>query len=141
MAVDWLKVESEYVSGNISYRKLAEKYSIPFPTLRDRAINDHWKEKRDKQRNKVISITEQKAAEKTAEALSDEAAAKARIKASMMRLAEGWFVAQEDCISKEEGMVVDPADFRRMVQSCVDLGILEEREQNGEGIVQVIIDV
>lgn len=135
MAVDWLKVESEYVSGNISYRKLAEKYSIPFPTLRDRAINDHWKEKRDNQRNKVIAITEQKAAEKTAEALSDEAAAKARIKASMMRLAEGWFVA------KEEGMVVDPADFRRMVQSCVDLGILEEREQNGDGIVRVIIDV
>ena len=89
MAVDWLKIKSEYVNGNISYRKLAEKHGIPFPTLRDRATGEKWSEQRNKQRERVITATEQKTTDKISDALSDEAAAKVRIKASMMRLAEG----------------------------------------------------
>ena len=141
MAVDWLKIKTEYINGDISYRKLAEKHSIPFPTLRDRATNEGWKEQRDKHRNRVVTSTEQKTVEKTSEALSDEAAAKVRIRASMMRLAEGWFKTQEEWIGKDKDRVVDPGDFRKMVQSCVELGILDEQGTDQENVVQVIIDV
>lgn len=126
MAVDWLKIKTEYINGDISYRKLAEKHAIPFPTLRDRATNEGWKEQRDKHRNRVVTRTEQKTAEKTSEALSEEAAAKVRIKASMMRLAEGWFVQQEAYIAENpEKRGINPSDFRKMVQSCAELGIMD----------------
>lgn len=141
MAVDWLKVKTEYINGDISYRKLAEKYAIPFPTLRDRAVGEGWKEQRDKQRNRVIALTEQKTIEKTSDALSEEAAAKARIRASMIRLAEGWFAAQEAWVAEEEDRVVEPNGFRKMVQSCVDLGIMSNEDgETGDGVT-VIIDV
>ncbi len=129
MAVDWLKIKTEYINGNISYRKLAEKYGIPFPTLRDRATGEKWSDQRNKHRERVVTKTEQKAEEKISDALSDEAAAKVRIKASMMRLAEGWFAKQERMIAEDpDEMVVNPNDFRKMVQSCVDLGIMEVQE-------------
>ena len=141
MAANWLKIKNEYINGDISYRKLAEKHSVPFPTLRDRATSEGWKEQRDKHRNKVVTRTEQKSVEKTSEALSEEAAAKARIRASMMRLAEGWFSAQEKLVEEKENRVVNPGDFRKMVQSCVELGIMEEPDGGSDNVVQVIIDV
>lgn len=129
MAVDWLRIKTEYINGNISYRKLAEKHGIPFPTLRDKAVGEKWSEQRNKQRNKVVTETEQKTVDKISDAISDEAAAKVRIKASMMRLAEGWFAKQERLIAESpEDNVVDPNEFRKMVQSCVDLGIMEVQE-------------
>lgn len=128
MVVDWLKIKTEYINGDISYRKLAEKYGVPFPTLRDRAVGEKWSEQRNKQRNKVVTQTAQKTAEKTSEALSEEAAAKVRIKATMMRLAEDWFVKQEKSIMEGETGGINPSDFRKMVQSCVDLGVLEVQE-------------
>lgn len=142
MAVDWLKIKTEYINGDISYRKIAEKYSIPFPTLRDRATSERWKEQRDKQRNRVVTQTEQKTVEKTSEALSEEAAAKVRIKASMMRLAEGWFVKQEEYIAEDpEKRGINPSDFRKMVQSCVELGVLdiqEPEDNDSDGLLEAL---
>nr|DAI35530.1 MAG TPA: Protein of unknown function (DUF1804) [Caudoviricetes sp.] len=74
MAVDWLKIRNDYINGGGSYRKLAEKYSVSFATLRDRAIKENWKSARDRQRNKVVTKTEQKTAEKIAEQEADRIA-------------------------------------------------------------------
>ena len=60
---DWLKIRNEYVSGSISYRKLAEKHDVSFPTLRDKANREGWSVLREEQRNKVMSKTLQKTAE------------------------------------------------------------------------------
>lgn len=129
MAVDWLKIKTEYINGNISYRKLAEKHGVSFNTLQDRAKRENWKEERDSQHDKIEAASRQKTEDKISDALSDEAAAKVRIKASMMRLAEGWFAKQERLIAESpQENVVDPNEFRKMVQSCVDLGIMEVQE-------------
>lgn len=129
MAVDWLKIKTEYINGNISYRKLAEKYGVSFNTLKEHATDEKWKELREEQHHKTAIRTQQKSEEKISDALSDEAAAKVRIKASMMRLAEGWFAKQERMIAESpQENVVDPNEFRKMVQSCVDLGIMEVQE-------------
>lgn len=142
MAVDWLKIKTEYINGDISYRKLAEKYEIPFPTLRDRAVGEGWSDQRNNHRNTVVKKTEQKIAEKTSEALSDEAAAKVRIKASMMRLAEGWFIKQEEYIAEDpEKRGINPSDFRKMVQSCVELGVLdiqEPEDNDSDGLLDAL---
>ena len=88
------------------------------------------------------SKTNQKILEKTSEALSDEAAAKVRIKASMMRLAEGWFVKQERFIAEDpEKRGINPSDFRKMVQSCVELGVLdiqEPDEMDSDGLLEAL---
>ena len=129
MSVDWLKIKTEYINGDISYRKIAEKYSVPFGTLRVHAEKEGWAAQRTAQRHNISISTAQKTADKTAEALSEEAAAKVRIKASMMRLAEGWFVKQEKFIAEDpEKRGINPSDFRKMVQSCVELGVLDIQE-------------
>lgn len=83
--LNWTKIRNEYINGNISYRKLAEKHGIPFQTLRDRATKEGWFEKRKEQRDKINLKTEQKTAEKLAEA---EANRLLRISAAADRLLE-----------------------------------------------------
>ena len=42
MAADWLKIKSEYVSGNVSYRELSEKYGVSQSVIRKRAAAEKW---------------------------------------------------------------------------------------------------
>ena len=133
MAADWLKIKSEYVSGNISYRKLAEKHGVSFNTLKDHAMEEKWKECREKQYHKTTTKTQQKAEEKISDALSDEAALKVQIRAGLFRLAADWIANQE--------VIGDTNDYRRMVQSCVDLGVLEVQEAadvDGDGLLEAL---
>lgn len=51
--MDWTKLKAEYIKGGTSYRKLAEKYSVPFGTLRNVAAKEKWRELRDKTRLKT----------------------------------------------------------------------------------------
>lgn len=64
---DWLKIKNEYINTDTSYRKLAEKHSIPFSTIRDRATKEKWFSERNKIRNMVATETVQKTAEKIIE--------------------------------------------------------------------------
>ena len=45
--VDWKAVAEEYITGEISMRSLAVKYSVPRSTLRSRAYREGWIEKRE----------------------------------------------------------------------------------------------
>lgn len=142
MAVDWLKIKTEYINGDISYRKLAEKHGVSFNTLKDHAMAEEWSRLRTESRHNTTIATQQKIVEKTSDALSDEAAAKVRIKASMMRLAEGWFIKQEQFISEDpEKRGINPSDFRKMVQSCVELGVLdiqEPEDNDSDGLLDAL---
>ena len=120
MAVDWMTVKNDYINGGISYRKLAEKYGVSFAVLKDRAVKEKWAKEREQHANKIRTATEQKTVEKISDALSDEAALKVQIRAGLFRLAADW-------IGKQEA-VNDTNDFRRMVQSCCDLGVLDVHE-------------
>lgn len=64
MAVDWLKIKSEYVNGNISLRKLAEKTEgITYSQLAKVAAAEKWSEARKNQRIKIESKQNQEIAE------------------------------------------------------------------------------
>ena len=64
MAVDWLEIKSEYVNGNISLRKLAEKTDdITYSQLAKVAAAEKWSEARKNQRIKIESKQNQKIAE------------------------------------------------------------------------------
>ena len=118
MAVDWLTIKNDYINGLGSYRKLAEQYGVPMRTLTKHAKDDNWPEAKKAHCNNVATNVQQKTAEKISDALSEEAAAKVRIRGKLIGLAENWIDAQGDKIR-------NPGDFRRIVQSCVDLGIMD----------------
>lgn len=70
--VNWNKIKTEYITTAISQRKLAEKYGVPFPTLRDRCVNEKWYEKKKAHRDKVVTNAASRIAEKQTELLVNE---------------------------------------------------------------------
>ena len=67
--MDWKKIKAEYIAGGTSYRKLAEKYGVPFGTLRRVAQREEWTQKRTQVEHKTDT--------KMMEQISDDAADKA----------------------------------------------------------------
>jgi hypothetical protein len=67
--VEWQKIKAEYIAGGTSYRKLAEKYSVPRTNLERRAKEEKWTELRRQ--------AEGKAEAKMVDAISEKQAAKA----------------------------------------------------------------
>lgn len=70
--VNWEKIKTEYITGDISQRKLAEKYGVPYSTLRDRARKDTWFKQRKKSREKVVSKSVQKVEAKQVQVATKE---------------------------------------------------------------------
>ena len=120
MAVDWIAIRNDYINGGGSYRKLAEKYGIPFSVLKDKAVSQKWKDAKEQHANNIRTCVEQKTQEKIAEALSDEAAMKVRLRSGLLKMAVDW-------LEKQNG-IKNTADFRRMVQSCIELGVMNVDE-------------
>lgn len=125
MAVNWLKIRNDYINGGGSYRKLAEKYGVNKDTIALRAKAENWKGLRDIQTAKIQTDTIQKTQDKISDAISDEAAAKARIRAKLIKMAEAW-------IDNQAENVGSTADYRRIVQSCADMGIFDRNEIGDE---------
>ena len=57
---DWSVIKAEYVTGKMSYRKLAEHWGVSFRTLSDRGTREQWGEERKKYRENVTNQTVQK---------------------------------------------------------------------------------
>lgn len=89
---NWIAIRNDYINGNISYRKLAEKHNVSYQTLRDRAVKEKWFDSRKRQREKIQTKTEQKTVEKLANA---EAKRLERINAAADKLLEKIELATE----------------------------------------------
>lgn len=133
MAVDWLAIRNDYINGGGSYRKLAEKYGVSFNTLKEKAVDEGWAKLKEEQHHKIAIRTQQKAQDKISDALSDEAALKVRIRVGLLGLASDWVSKQTE--------ILDTGDFRRMVQSCLDLGIIDAEEsetRDDDGLLEAL---
>lgn len=53
---DWKKIKAEYIKGNTTYAKLAEKYSVSSSTLRKKASKEKWTDLRNKAGKKRDSL-------------------------------------------------------------------------------------
>ena len=67
-ATQWRKMRIEYVKGNTTYKKLAEKYGISESYIRKRASKEGWRKKRSDLDTKV----EQKVLERVCDARAKE---------------------------------------------------------------------
>lgn len=132
MAVDWLRIKTEYINGGISYRKLAEKYNVSASALMQRASKEKWAKEREQQQSKTEAKTKQKAAEKISDNESEIASIKSRIRLKIYQELENRLNAEE----------VENGDFRRLVQSYKDMCdiVIDDGDTTEDG-VRVVIDV
>lgn len=78
--MNWRKIKAEYIAGHISQRALAEKYDVPMTTLVKHAKKEKWTAKRREAENKAV----EKASERTAETVADNAVTLERIKTKIL---------------------------------------------------------
>ena len=69
---DWIKIRTEYETTGISQRKLAEKYNVPYPTLRDRAKREKWIIGANVAREKIVATARKHVIEKRATKIAKE---------------------------------------------------------------------
>ena len=94
---DWNRIKTEYVTGQMSLRKLSEKYNVSFSTIRSRAEREQWSKDRERTRIKIS----QKAVKESADAAADNAIVAARIKSKLLRKLEREIDALPDNIGSE----------------------------------------
>lgn len=109
MAVDWLKIKTEYVNGGGSYRKLAEKYGINKDTIAVRAKAEGWTKCRQTQTDKIYTRTLQKTAEKIAEREANRTA-------RMLCLADSLADKLEQAIAELDSHAVTSKHKTRTIQ-------------------------
>jgi hypothetical protein len=61
---DWDALATEYITGSIGYRKMAEKHDIPFRTIACRALREHWADRKRAHRESVVNTATRKIAKK-----------------------------------------------------------------------------
>lgn len=102
---DWLKIKTEYITTDTSYRKLAEKYGLHYNAIANRAKQEDWVEKRNQFRIKTVTKTVDKIVEK-----------KARQAAKVGDLADKLMVKLEQAIEELDQTVVTHKTKIRDVQ-------------------------
>jgi transposase len=66
----WEELKTEYVTTDISYRKIADKYKLSASTVAKMAYKYKWTEARAKHREKIVTKTADKIAENKANKLA-----------------------------------------------------------------------
>ena len=127
--MNWRKIKAEYIAGGISQRALAEKYDIPWGTLRVRANKEKWNSKRKGAEKKAMQKVEQK----TAEVVADNAVLLERAKTGLLRLAVEMIEAYPDqkaaeIKKKQNGALIT----YRMKDIAAVLSVLEDKTQKGQ---------
>ena len=73
--VDWLAIKTEYITTDISQRKLAKKYGLAVSTVARKSTDEGWVKQREQHKSNVLSKTTEKIANKEANKLAKLAAA------------------------------------------------------------------
>ena len=105
--MDWKRIKAEYIAGGTSYRKLAEKYNVPFGTLRRIAKQEEWTQKRTQ--------VEHKANTKMIETISEKEAEKA---VNIVDVADKLLVKVSELM---ESMIVDTQSLKQLTSALKDL--------------------
>lgn len=69
--IRWGVIRADYITGDESYRKLAERYGVPLGTIQRRCMVEGWKKMRDQYRADVVAGLLQKHTEEDIRHLDD----------------------------------------------------------------------
>lgn len=113
--MDWRAIKTEYITGNISYRKLAAKYGVPFSTLRNRAIEEQWYKQKEQKGNELVTRSIEKAVE-------SESTRLAKTDEKYYRILDKLFDKAEELVGNTEiltpTMLKDMATTMKYLKEC-----------------------
>lgn len=73
--IDWLKLETEYVTDisekPVTLKDLSEKYEVSYKTIEDYSSKNGWKEKRREYKGNVSEKTKEKLSDETSDVMAD----------------------------------------------------------------------
>lgn len=67
---DWRKIKTEYITGNASYRKLAEKHGVHYKAVSAKGKAEGWVELREQHRAKTITKSLEKISDQQADKMA-----------------------------------------------------------------------
>lgn len=125
MAVDWLKIKTEYINGRITHKELAKKYGISERQVSQHSRDEHWVQEREKHLSEISAEIQERASEKIIDIESECLAIKSRLKLKFYQEIERRMETAGDA---------DGQELRRLVQNFKDMcdvrdtGGTEEKE-------------
>ena len=129
--MSWRKVKAEYIAGGISQRALAEKYGIPWGTMRTRANKEKWNAKRIASEKKAMQKTEQK----TAEVIADNAVLLERAKTGLLKRVVGMIENYPESNAAEIKKKQNGAYLKYSLKDLAAvLSVLEDKTQKGQSV-------
>lgn len=145
---DWDKIKAEYLAGGTSYRKLAEKYGVSFTTLKRKAKQEAWTQKRTqtdhRSEDKIIENISEKKADEATEFLKIIHEANVRLLSAVVNgdVKEAQTVSALARAIKElgavQGFVFGDYDRREREARIAALKKQAEKEERPEGIKLII---
>ena len=133
---DWQKIKTEYITTDISLRKLSEKYGIRYATVQDRSKKERWITLRDQHRTSTVSKSLSKISNKQAdklariEGITDKLLTKLEqavdeldleIIKKKTKIDFGTREETVETLEAKEGGVVDRAGLRHLTAALKDL--------------------
>ena len=119
MATDWTAIGREYVNGRATYAQLARKYGVSTVAVASRGKREDWVARRRARLRSGVPDT--------APAVDSQA-----LRAKLLALADNWTDSQA-------GQIQDVGDYRRVVQSVLDL--TRAAGDDAAPAVHVVMDV
>lgn len=122
--MDWKKIKAEYIAGGISYRKLAEKHSIAFGTLKRVALKEKWAELREqckqKSATKIVEIESDKQAERMRRLLSVSDMLLDAVEDAVNKFQAGELMLEKGALKSLSGAIKDIKDIQN-IKSQLDI--------------------
>ena len=144
---DWKAMKTEYVTGQISQRALAEKYGISLTKLCEIARKEKWTEKKAQYEQAVVEKAIQKQVDKEANRLAKELAAADKISDVITKalLDEDQFrrwLSDDVYMDEQGGKVItttekihDKVDMRSLKDAAATLKMVEQLKRSIEGLL------
>ena len=143
--IDWIAIKNEYISTNVSYRDLAEKYNISKNQISNKAQEEKWQELRKKQRDKIGTKLGQKTADKIVKAEVDriENVLKTADKAQKaINIGLGQLNKYIDMFGNiHESEIIDVNKLKKLIAALKDIkDIVKEDNGNDMAKLDAILD-
>lgn len=136
MSADWNQIKTEYITTDISLRKLAQKHGIRYATVQDRSKKEAWITLRDRHRTSTVSKSVEKISNRQAdklariEGITDKLLVKLEqavdeldleIIKKKTKVDDGLTEVTTERMEAIEGGVVDRAGLRHLTAALKDL--------------------
>lgn len=129
IAVDWDAIKAEYVTSNISYRDIADKYDVSMTTVKYHAKRDKWVSSRKNHSTNIYTKATQKAERKEVNRLAKLMQASD----GLDRLIERFITGNGAEIAEVDSKAIN--ELSKAIKSAIDIkrdlyGIATDRERD-----------